>query len=60
MKIETKYDLSQKIWIPELERPGIIIEIYFDSFGLQYKVRYFNNGEVKTVCFLQAELRAKK
>lgn len=60
MKIETKYNLARKIWINEIERPGTIKEILIDSFGVQYSVRYFNDGVAKTVYFFENELRDKK
>jgi len=60
VKIETKYNLAQKIWIPEIERPGIITEIFIDTFGVQYRIRYFTNSEAKTVVFFESELREKK
>lgn len=56
MQINTKFDFKQKVKIPELGRCGIVIEIFINEWGSQYRVRYFDNGEGKTVTFFEEEL----
>ena len=45
MKIVTKFDLLEKINIPEIKRPGIVIAIMQNQTALSYQVSYFNNGK---------------
>ena len=44
--------------IKELKTTGRVKAIYEDSTGVQFYVRYFWNGEAKTVYFYADELEA--
>ena len=56
MNIEIKWKPRDGITIVELKRPGRVIAIYVSETGIQYQVRYFDNGEAKTVYFYEEEL----
>jgi len=60
--IHTYYDLLSEVCIKQLETTGRVIGIYLSETSLQYRVRYFYNGEAKTVYFFADELsqRIKK
>ena len=57
MIIKTKFGLEQKVKIIELECLGIIIGIFYGRNGVEYNIRYFYNGEAKTVYFYENELK---
>ncbi len=55
MKINTKFNIDQKIYIKELKILGTVISIIYTN-RLEYLVRYFNEFEPKTIYFLEDEL----
>ena len=55
MKLSTKYNIDDKIYIKELKIWGRIIGIEFYS-RLKYDVRFFNGYDPKNSCFLEDEL----
>jgi len=57
--ITPKFEVLQAVNIIELDRPGLVLAIFIDSGGIQYHVRYFQNGEAKTVYFYGFELEAR-
>jgi hypothetical protein len=48
--------LRDAVRIVELNRIGRVVAIYEDSTGVQFSVRYFWDGEAKTVYFFADEL----
>ena len=57
MKIETKFDLFQKVYIPELKINGKILNIFIDCASrIQYRVRYFDAFKVQDVYFDEDEI----
>ena len=58
MTITTKFDIGQRVRISELDRSGVVTEIYYNEFGVQYRVRYFDNAAPQTVTFYERELSA--
>ena len=48
--------LHDRVLISELETLGVVIGIYISETGTQYQVRYFYNGDAKTVYFYENEL----
>ena len=56
-KIASAFALGERVTIRSLENtPGRVISVILDNEGLCYKVRYFHNGEMKSVCFYEDEL----
>lgn len=55
-----KFSLHQIIIITELERSGIVKAILINDHGVNYEVRYFYNGEAKSVYFYEHELEEVK
>lgn len=55
--IKSEYRIEDKVFIKELDRPGRVKSISLDCFGLQYFVRYFADGSVKTVWFYADEIK---
>lgn len=50
--------LFKTVKIPDLENQrGMIVSVFVGEFGVQYNVRYFINGEVKTVYMFDNELQ---
>ncbi len=56
MKIETKYDIDQCVFIPNLNMIGRIQNIYVGRHSIEYNVRYFTSGRPETCYFLEEEL----
>lgn len=56
MKIEPKFDINEKVKIPELEVKGKISGIFVDSGGMTYRVRYFDKAERREVYFTDDEI----
>lgn len=52
------FDIGQQVRITELQWNGIVISIFISEIGIQYNVRYFWNGEAKTVYFFEHELKS--
>ena len=52
------FKLNDKVRIGELETNGRVIGVYLSDTGYQYQVRYFYNGEAKTVYFFGDEIEA--
>jgi hypothetical protein len=56
MRIDTKFDINKSVKIIPLENlVGRIISIFYLN-QIEYRVRYFHNGELKEVYFLEDEL----
>lgn len=58
-----KFQIGEKVRLPEnvhKELYGIIINIYIDREGKQYKVRYFWESKPQEVYFYEEELREEK
>ena len=60
MKIETEYDIGDKVWITVLERPGKVSSIWITQKGIQYEVRYFEGGKLQEVYFTKDEIQKEK
>ena len=56
MKILTKFNLLQEIYIPKLKLVGNILAIYITGLGISYYVRYFSGVEAKEIYFYENEL----
>jgi len=59
MIINTKFNILDKIKLPEAvhkELYGIIIAIFIDGDGTQYKVRYFWESKPQEIYFYEKEL----
>lgn len=57
---EFKFEIYQRVWIPELETYGTIISIFITPLGIEYNVRFFHNSDEKKIYFLEHELKAFK
>lgn len=60
MAYKFKFKLLDVVFIIELERPGKVVEINIDTGGIQYRVRYFDDGQAKFVYFFSDELELRK
>jgi len=56
MKIETKYDIKQKVCIIDLGLPGRVLAIFIGDSGIQYKVQYVCDGTYKDAYLFEDEL----
>ena len=56
MNLELKFNLNQKVNIRELEVNGVIKAALFNTYGLQYYVRYFDHAEARSEYFYEDEL----
>lgn len=51
-----KFDLLEKVMIKEINVVGIIISVHFQIGKIEYQVRYFMDGEQKTIYYHDFEL----
>jgi len=57
MKVETKFDLYQKVTIKELGLTGTVIEIIlYMPEHIEYKIRYFCNNEERFAWQMETDL----
>lgn len=62
MSIDIHFDFSlgETVYITELKSIGRVIALYVSETGLQYRVRYFYNGEAKDTYFYPDEIAMVK
>ena len=61
MTIECKYNIEQIVKIPQLEGlKGVIVAVWKDGTGIQYQVRYFNQGKSEKEYFYENEIEPVK
>ncbi len=51
-----KFELKEKVFVPELKTTGMVIGIYFEDTGLSYRVRWFRAGEPFQAILYEHEL----
>lgn len=56
MKIDFEYRIHDSVKILALETTGRVIGLYVCLDGIQYRVRYFYNGDLKSEYFFDSEL----
>lgn len=56
MKIETKFNYKEKVYIPEIKAHGRIVEIFISN-EIQYKVSFWIESELKLIYFYEDELQ---
>ncbi|MDO8610076.1 MAG: hypothetical protein Q7R95_05980 [bacterium] len=57
MKLSTKFNIDDKIYIKDLKIWGKILSISISGPNrIQYNVRFFNNTDPKEIYFLEDEL----
>lgn len=54
------FSMHQRVRIKELDLTGRIVARYEADHGMQYKVRYFHNGDEKLVYLFGDEIEAEK
>lgn len=59
MKIETLYNINQKVYITELKICGLILSININSY-IKYYIRYFDGCDAKECYFLENELKEQE
>jgi hypothetical protein len=52
------YKLSDLVWIKLLNIKGRIVAIHLDNIGLTYKVRHFQEDDIKFTYFEESELES--
>lgn len=57
MKIETKYEIGQEVLIEQLKISGVVQAIYYLN-QIEYRVRYFDSGNIQDPYFFENELLA--
>jgi hypothetical protein len=57
---DPEFYVQQRVLIIELMVKGTIVGLFLDGSGWQYQVRYFFNGEAKTVYFFGWEIDSKE
>ena len=53
MKVESKFDIDEKVSIKALGVVGVITFIGFDGVKINITVRYFDNGSPQSVVFMR-------
>lgn len=51
MKIETKYDIEQRVFLPDLEVYSRVISVKVSPKGVEYYFNYFHEG-IQRDCWL--------
>lgn len=54
-----KFDLSQRVLIREVQRPGMVEALTIDYLGVQYRVAYWDNSDRKTVWLKEDEIEPR-
>lgn len=57
MKLNTKYDIGDKVFIEELNIKGYVDSMDIDRAGIRYYVKYFFGGDFKGSYFPEEVLR---
>ena len=60
MKVDTLYNIDDKVYITELERPGRVTSIWLTRRDILYEVRYFEGGKLQEVYFTVDEIQINK
>ena len=60
MKCESKYDIFQEVYIIGVESKGIVDGIVFTGNDIQYDVRIWTKGELKTYRLWEFEINSTK
>jgi len=61
MKLSTKYDPNQKIYIKDLKIWGRVLSVFVDNAKqISYNTRYFDGLSHKDVYFMEDELSDKE
>lgn len=55
MKINTKFNIDQKVYIKQLKIWGTVLSFTYSS-RLEYYIRFFDKFEPKNIYFLEDEL----
>lgn len=50
------FDLNDRVFVRELQRPGVVTALTIDYLGPQYQVALWDNGDRKTYWLLADEL----
>ena len=56
MTVEFRFNIHDRVRIPELDRSGLVLALYVSETGKQYSVRYFDNGKAETVYLYESEI----
>lgn len=60
MKLSTKFNINDKLYIKELKIWGKVKGLFLDGDGMQYNLRYFHEFKPLTCYFLEDELSDKE
>jgi hypothetical protein len=56
MTIDTKFNIGEIVLIKDIKRNGIILEMFVNEYGVQYRVRYCDNSTFSNVTLFEKEL----
>lgn len=54
-----KFDITNKVIIREIQRPGTVEAMTIDCLGTQYRIAYWDNSERKSVWLSADELASR-
>ena len=60
MTIECTFGYQEKVLIKEIQQIGRVKSVWWCSRGVEYEVRYFQDGKVHTEYFFEDELEEVK
>ena len=58
VKVETKFNILDRVRIIEIGSPATVLKVQFHGIGILYQLEYWMNGEIKTVWLYEGELKA--
>lgn len=56
MKITTKYNLNDRIYLKCLKLEGRVVGFYVNNVGIEYNIRYFPANKAETCYFNEDEI----
>lgn len=57
--IAFQFTIGQKVMVKEIQRPGVVEILQFDSLGIQVKVAYWDNSDRKSAWLYEWELEER-
>lgn len=60
VKLESKFEIGDKVKIKETEHSGRIMSVWWTAIGAQLEVRYFHEGKINKEYFFEDEIEKRE
>lgn len=54
-----KFNLSDRVMVTEIQRPGRVTALIIDNLGVQYQVALWDNGDRKNIWLFEDEITSR-